>query len=147
MEFIAKQILNSLKCPLCQSKIDITDWRLDKSDKSYNFCCVANQMHYRIFFVHWEPIYLIEYETVVIYEGKYEYFIHQYDKDASDLGSIRRGNKFDKTDIIVTAVDVEGNVIGNGDMKIFSYPKKLFDFSNTTRDKVLNRLKTILVFQ
>lgn len=111
------------------------DWK-DRSDgMKYNFCCVQNWEHYRNFFVHWEPVYRIEYETVVTYEGKYKYIVSQYDDQ--------------RTEIIVCQVDPEGRAIDSKEKKPtkFSYPKHLFDFAKTNREKLVNRVKTILVFQ
>lgn len=134
MDPIAKAILNSLKCPICQSRIDLLDWK-DRSDgKKYNFCCSSNWEHYRCFFVHWEPVFRIEYETVIVYEGKHQYRITQYDTQ--------------RTEIFIHNVDAENNIIdsrGKGPGK-FEYPKHLFDFAKTNREKLVNRVKTILVF-
>jgi YHS domain-containing protein len=132
---IAKAILNSIKCPICQSGIDLLDWK-DRSDgKKYNFCCSSNWEHYRNFFVHWEPVFRVEYETVVVYEGKHKYQVTQYEDN--------------RTEIFIFKVDPEGRVadFGREPPAKFAYPKHLFDFTRTNRDKLVNRVKTILVFQ
>jgi len=92
----------------------------------------------------WYPTVRIEKETVSIYEGRHKYVIMQHNYP----------NLYPVTSINVYDVDAENRVI---DKKInqvpkdlqpaFSFDKKLFEFSKTTRDKILNRIKTILVFQ
>jgi len=112
----------------------MVDWKMKHPGKKYNFCCVNNWQHYRVFYVHWEQPFNIEYETVILYEGKHKYEIHQYETDV--------------TNMLVYKVDPEGRVL---DEKVpplaFSYRKKLFDFSHTNREKLLHRVRTILVFQ
>ena len=137
MDPLVKIILNSLKCPICQSQIDLLDWKDKRQGKHYNFGCVNNWEHYRLFLVHWEPVLRVEYETVVVYEGRHKYEVSQSENNV--------------TDIFIYNVDPEGRVIEQkdkpGPSSKFSYNKKLFDFSNTNREKVVNRVKTILVFQ
>ena len=131
---VAKAFLNSLKCPLCQSRIDMLDWK-DKSDgRKYNFCCASDWEHYRCFFVHWEPVHRIEYESVIVYQGKFKYVMTQFDDQ--------------HTEIVTHEVDAEHRVVDKrgGPGKI-SFKLHLFDFAKTNREKVTNRLKTILVFQ
>jgi hypothetical protein len=106
------------------------DWKIKYSIKKYNFCCVNNWEHYCLYLVHWEPIIRIEYEKIIVYEGRYKYEI------------IRDDNC---TKIFSSNVDIENNVLNNA--KLYSSDKKLFDFSNTNKEKLLNRIKTILVFQ
>lgn len=134
MDPVAKAILNSLKCPICQSRVDLLDWK-DRSDgRKYNFCCSSSWEHYRCFFIHWEPVYRIEYETVVVYNGKHQYRITQSEDN--------------KTEILTNEVDAENRVVDKrgGPGKIL-FNLHLFDFSKTNREKLMNRLKTILVFQ
>ena len=135
MDPIAKQILNTLKCPLCKARIDLLDWKDVSDGRKYNFCCSSNWEHYRNFFVHWQPVIYIEYETVVIYEGHRKYHLTQYDDN--------------RTEIFIYDVDAENRIIDDKDKKkpVFRYDKKLFDFSNTNQEKIINRVKTILVFQ
>lgn len=110
------------------------DWK-DKSDgRKYNFCCSSNWEHYRCFFVHWEPVHRIEYETVIVYLGKHKYVLTQFDDQ--------------HTEIATHEVDAENRVVDKrgGPGKI-RFDLHLFDFAKTNREKVMNRLKTILVFQ
>jgi hypothetical protein len=101
---------------------------------SYNYCCVKDWEHYRIYLVHWQPPIIIEYEAVIIYDGKYKYQITQY--------------RPSETRIVIWDIDAENRVIDLKEKKTtFSFNKMLFDFSNTTKEKILNRVKTILVFQ
>jgi hypothetical protein len=102
---------------------------------TYNFCCANNWEHYHLWFPHWDPPATIQYEEAVVYNGRYKFVINQ------SLVS-------DTTTLIIYEVDAEGNVIGDTYPKsMLSYSPKMFDFSKTNREKILNRVKTILVFQ
>lgn len=135
MDPLVKQTLNTFRCPICKGQVDLLDWKQKGSRYIYNFCCVNEWEHYRLFFVHWEPVLRVEYETVVIYEGRHKYEITQFGTNI--------------TEIQIFNVDPENRVIEDPQKKIskFSYPKHLFDFAQTNRDKILNRVRTILVFQ
>lgn len=135
MNLISREILNSICCPICKSPIDLLDWSKIRSmvDAVYNFSCVIDYTHYKLFFNHWYHPPTIEYENVLIYEKEYLYSIIQH---------------ANRTKILTFSIDQENRII---DQKIkkptFIADKKLFDFSNSNRDKILNRIKTILVFQ
>lgn len=131
MDPIVKQTLNKLKCPICKGQLDLMDWKIKYSSKKYNFCCVNNWQHYCLYLIHWDPVIKIEYEKVIVYEGRHKY-------------EIIRGDSY--TDIFSSDVDIENNVL-NDSPRLYSNDKKLFDFSNTNKEKLLNRVKTILVFQ
>lgn len=141
MDFVAKKILNALKCPVCQSQIDILNWVVPKigSKKGHNFGCVSDHFHYSIFFMHWELPIRIEKETVIIYEGKYQYEIAQ--------DYFLSGISFPHTHIYIRVVDAEKRILDNHPIKEIGFNKILFDFSKTNREKLVNRVKTILVFQ
>lgn len=135
MDPLVKQTLNALRCPICKGQVDLVDWKQKLPTRKYNFCCVNDWEHYRLFFVHWEPVLRIEYENVRIYEGRHLYDITQFENFS--------------TEIFVFDVDPENRIISS-DKKApapFTYNKKLFDFSKTNRDKIVNRVRTILVFQ
>lgn len=133
MDPLVKQMLNSLKCPVCKGQVDLMDYGNQTRNKKFNYCCVNNWEHYRLFFVHWEPVLRIEYEMVVLYEGRHQYSIWQFENNS--------------TSIFISEVDAENRVLENVDATQFVYNKKLFDFSQTNREKLINRAKTILVFQ
>lgn len=139
MDPIAKQILNNLKCPQCGGQIDLFEWKsIYKGlhpDHQYNFSCVANWEHYRLFFNHWDPPFNdIEYQTVTVYDGKRMYNITQH-------------NKSQLTNVQIFHVDAENRIIEEPIIKGFQYDKWLFDFTNTTPEKIINRVRTIMVFQ
>lgn len=149
MDKAAKTFLNTIKCPICKSPVDLVDWKVRSDIRKYNFCCSSNWEHYRLFFVHWEAIYYVEYENVVVYEGKHKYDISQFYNGlgTSMTSMIQVPNQ--RTEIYLLDVDPENRVIDNTEKKApkFSYNQKLFDFSQTNREKIINRVKTILVFQ
>lgn len=69
-----------------------------------------------------------------MYEGKHQYHLTQYDDN--------------RTELFVYDVDAENRILDVKDKKPFlaRYSQKMFDFTNTTREKIINRVKTILVF-
>jgi hypothetical protein len=134
MDPIIKAKLNSLKCPVCQGQVDVLDWRGPEGQPKFNYCCVSAWGHYRLLMND----YIVQYETVVIYEGKHRYEIRQ------NLGDIPTFSG--QTTIYICDVDAENRAI-SPKKKMFSTNKYLFDFSQTNREKMVNRIKTILVFQ
>jgi len=135
MDKIVKIIVNALRCPICKSQIDGHDMYYPNiRSTSFNFHCVSNYHDYRF----WMPydgysVPKILYDMVDVYDGHYLYRIDQkYD--------------INETIIDVWGVDVEHNMI-NEQSKIFTYQQILFDYQNTDRNKIVNRLKTVLTFQ
>jgi hypothetical protein len=118
------------------------DWRLRKAGPTYNYCCVADWQHYRLFLNSNDRPGFIEYETVLFYEGRYQYQVSQSNQV----------NIFPITSIYLREVDAENRVIDKEEnykkpaVPDFSFDKKLFDFSQTNREKILNRVKMIVVF-
>lgn len=144
MDKAAKLILNSLRCPICKSQIDMLSYTYTKKPRPFNYCCASNTEHYGLWFIHWEQPIRIESETAIVYDGCYQYEIKQ---QHAGPGLLSSAPKPDYTEIWVREVDAENRIIDNIKPKVFSYYKCLFDFANTTRDKIVLRIKTILVFQ
>jgi hypothetical protein len=115
------------------------DWAKPVSKKGNNFGCVYDPKHYGIYFVHWEMPYRIEQETVMIQDSSHEYEILQ---TSHYIGKPLVGTRIRMWDI-----DAEGRVIESSDFKDFNFNKPLFDFAKANKEKLLNRIKTILVFQ
>lgn len=141
MDKTAKLILNSMRCPLCKAQIDIIEPRPNPSYESWssNFGCVADPEHYGIWFVHWEgPPPRIVREMIVVNEGDHQYKVVQIVEQFTSSTTIK-----------IYDIDAEQRVIyGRGhEVRTFQFNKHLFKFSNTNREKILNRIKTILVFQ
>jgi hypothetical protein len=136
MDKLAKTILNSMKCPVCGGQIDMIEGIPKRGN---NFGCVSGPYHYSVNFIHWEIPYRIDAEHVMIFHGRHAYDVHQ----SYYSGLI----KFPQTSIIIRDIDAENRIIDGGDFKRFAYDKALFDFTKTNREKIINRIKTILVFQ
>jgi hypothetical protein len=134
MDKTTKALLNSLRCPICKSQIDLYDY-LQKNPRStsYNFCCATDYTHYQMWFPHWENSSQINYDQVDIYEGKHKYRIDQR-------------YLINQTIIYIWEVDIEQRFITEMS-RDFIYDKILFDYPNTNRGRVVNRIKTILTFQ
>ncbi len=139
MDKVAKLILNSLRCPVCRGQIDLFDWAKPVSKKGHNFGCVYDPEHYGIYFVHWDLPIRIEKETATIYNKSHKYEIEQ--------SSYVSGRPFQSTRIRMWDIDAEQRVINSSEFKDFTFNKHLFDFAKTNKDKLLSRIKTILVFQ
>lgn len=81
-----------------------------------------------------EPPWIIDSERVIFDEGMHQYEIIQTS---------------DSTCICVYKIDAEGRrIIEDKSADVpFIYKARLFNFSKTTRDKILFRVKTMLIFQ
>jgi len=86
-----------------------------------------------MWFPHWDNPSRIHYDVVDIYEGKYKFRIDQR-------------YLINRTTIDIWEIDAERNLVDE-QSKIFKYEQILFDYRNTTRDKIVNRIKTVLTFQ
>jgi hypothetical protein len=142
MDPALKALLNSLRCPICKSLID--------GGKVAAYC-VANRDHYDIRIVSdsGSPLWIavppkIVIESVRVYDKKHKYDIFQ-------SYSCTINNSFitnDSTIVTIWDIDAEGRVLYNLEKNpSLSYSKKLFDFQKTNREKIFNRIKTLLVFQ
>jgi len=142
MDPLAKRLLNSLRCPICKSQIDLLSFT--KNKKGNNFGCAQDQNHYAIFLVHWDLPFRVEQEDVQVYSGKYLYEIRQnHYVSPPTIPAV----KCNETLIFIKEVDKEFRVIEKGKLQHFQYNQILFDFQTTSKDKIINRVKTILVFQ
>lgn len=139
MDKIAKAMLNAMKCPICGNQIDLLDWALPVSKRGNNFGCVNDCTHYSMYFVHWDQPVRIATENVIVFDGNRLYDITQ----EHYLGVI----PFPSTKILVREIDKENRIIDGGNFSTFQYDKKLFDFGKTDKDKIIHRVRTILVFQ
>ena len=103
-----------------------------------NYACAANYQHYGIWLDTEElPPFITEEYALAETESKF-YLIVQYH------------NRFlsrHQTVIITGDVDGDGNIIDNKVKKQFTFNKALFDFKSVGKEKLINKVKTILVFQ
>jgi len=140
MDKVAKLILNSLRCPVCSGQIDLISYtKLARKPSNQNFSCVYDPEHYGVFLVHWEQPVRLELERATVYEGRHQFNVTQY--------HYFNGQPAHLTSISIREVDPENRIIDNVKPKEFHYDKHLFDFKKTNREKLVNRIKTILVFQ
>lgn len=128
----AKKLLNSMGCPICKSQLDLVGFQRIAS-KDYNFYCVNEPHHYGIYLNHWDIVPVIHSEYLSVSEYPYKYNIYQY-----LIGTI-------KTSIGIWEIDLEGNI--QTTVKKIEFSGKMFDFNNSNTEKILNRIKTLLVFQ
>lgn len=125
MDPLLKYIVNAMKCPLCGGQIE---------GSSHWFYCVLNADHYTVCIPGEEPPWLIISEKVMLNDNARQYEIIQ---------------EPNSTAIYIWEIDAEGRRVieKKTPPTPFVYQKKLFNFSQTNREKIVNKVKTILVFQ
>ena len=120
-----KAFLNSIKCPVCGGQIEGVE----------RFFCAFTKQHYSLYINSEVTPITITYEAVRLNEGKRQYYILQEEN---------------KTEIYVFQLNGDYQIIPTDKTKTapksIKFDKKIFSFTNTTREKLLNRVKTILVF-
>jgi hypothetical protein len=130
----AKKILNSLKCPICRSPIDITGYPVFST--TYNYGCAYNCSHYMLSIITLGGETKIEKERVSVFDKTHKY----------EISKTYRPNG-NKTEIIAYQIDPEGRVIFSFKNHQLNVEQEIFNFSNFNPDKALNRIKTLFVFQ
>jgi len=121
-----KEILNSLRCPICQSQIDGVSY-------SIRFYCAQDQKHYNV----WIKDGKLKKETINLYDLKK---LLKY-----ELTQTYETNGV-KTIIILENIDAEGREIFSFEENSYTANLALFDFRNFNYDKAINKIKTFLVF-
>lgn len=120
-----KVFLNSIKCPVCGGQIEGVS----------QFHCAFSKDHYRLYIEKDVRPIQVNAEYVRLNEGKKQFYIIQQEN---------------KTEIYIFKLDGDYRVIlpakGEPAPKSMTFGNKLFNFKNTTREKLLNKVKTILVF-
>ena len=132
MDQALKCLLNNLKCPICKLQIDTG------GPLGYDYVCSNNSSHY-VFFVN-PNTYTIAAERVSFFDNGSRFTIsqnHYWHLPAP----------IHISEIEIRKVNEENQLDERVKPKIFVYDKRLFDFSQTNYEKILNRIKTILVFQ
>lgn len=135
MDKEVKALLNSLRCPICGGLIDMFEGEVKKR---INYACAADVHHYGIWLDTLElPAYIEEEYVEIIHNFKF-YLIVQFHN--------RFFNKH-QTNILVGEVNGDGNVIEGKVKKQFTFGQTLFDFTKVGKERLINKIKTILVFQ
>lgn len=109
---------------MCGSQVEGSDTQFD---------CVYNESHYTAY---------VSDDTVLPFI--YKEYVIVIDKD-SQYEIIKHYN--DNTYVYVSKIDAVDRRIMEVPSLLFKSNEKLFDFSQTNREKIINRLRTILVFQ
>lgn len=143
VDALTKALLNSLSCPICNGLVDLLGYGSGYQERHYNFCCVNNWEHYRLFLNHWDDNFVsmvggppIEYETVIVYDPNKPvcYSITQFD--------------YGKTEVWSYAVDGDGQAIRDPGSKRSVFDKKLFDFAKIGgKEILLGKIRMALIFQ
>lgn len=120
---------------MCHGQIDMYDGPSAAPFK-FNYGCANDFRHYRIMFDSFASSGAIRYENILLYEGKHLFDVDQY---ISGMTVVRMAD-----------IDPEGRIVANKEGLLYHsslrFEKKLFDFQQTNREKILNRIKTVLVF-
>lgn len=134
----AKQLLNSLKCPICKSPIDLYSGVPLYNRSGHNFACAEDNQHYSLLLKYDISPILIMQERTHVYDHNKKYQLNKtYDYEGG--GSIT-------TEIVIYRIDPEGREMFSFEKKRLSFDKDLFDFSNFNKEKAIQRIETILVF-
>lgn len=129
MKPLAKQLLNSLRCPICNGQLDLID--IYKPERNgCNFTCVIDSSHYSIFLNHWDEPAKIEREALSVNENNLSYKIIQ---DYKPL--------FNST--LINIQDLQDPGIPS---KKITIRNKIFDFNKINKDTIINQIKTVLTF-
>lgn len=112
-----KDYLNTLRCPVCKGQID---------GVGNPFYCATDREHYKIYLNGINSPY---HEVVVVYDAPCRYEIIQQPNHTN----------------IFFNRNMDASLGGQSLLTAFDF--KIFDFSKTNREKILHKLKTILVFQ
>jgi len=126
-----KELLNSLKCPICGGQIDIAPIG------GSNYGCFNDPYHYNLN-IETGSVAIFSFltqERITLYDSKYRY----------DIVRIHGDNI--KTKIEMFDIDGEGRVIFSFIDKFVEIDGDAFDFKNFDSDKALKRIKMILLFQ
>ena len=123
MDPLLKAILNLLRCPVCGGQIEGVS----------KFYCATNRDHYNVRFGSDTAPYIIASEKVIILDSPRQYEI------------IQNANS---TTIYVWKVNGDNiRIIDKvNPPNPLSFDKKLFNFAQINRERLLNKLKTIIVF-
>jgi len=134
MQNTAKKILNSLKCPVCCSPIDITGYPVFST--TYNYGCSDNYDHYLLSIITSGGCSKIEKEQVHVIDSKHKYQIFKTYHP--------KGNK---TEITAYKIDPEGRVIFSFTNNKLCSEQEIFNFTKFDVKKAIHRIKTMFVFQ
>jgi hypothetical protein len=138
----AKQFLNSLKCPLCGSLIDLISWDNSATNKRYNFGCRYNAGHYAMWYVHWPIPRIITHDHVNVYQGNKRYSIEQ--RYCPDLSwSVPE----QLTQLWIHRVDPEHRILEEFLPDYVEFDQIVFDWQKLNESQILNKVKTLLTFQ
>ena len=146
MDKVIKLFLNSLRCPICRSQVDLINivpgsGRRSSSNTPLNYGCASNMEHYRFWLPTQDPPPYIANDRVITYENDYYYQIDQTYPPAA--GTYYHGDTF----IFIRKTDAEHRILDKSPTKSFKYDKPLFDWKKANREKLINKIKTILTFQ
>ncbi len=122
---ILKTFLNSIRCPVCGGQIEgVSD-----------FHCAFSKRHYKIVINTDTSPFVIIREYVRVNDGHKQYYVIQTQYE---------------TEIYIFQLNGDYEVIQPNKMepapKSIQFEKKLFEFSKTNREKLVNKIKTIIVF-
>lgn len=130
-----KQYLNSVRCPMCNCGLDGSPWQKTGSW----IYCVYDPNHYRQFVDVDEVLDLlsIRFEGIIIKTTIKKYSITK----SYHNGAI----KF--TTIAVNIIDGNGDIIEGSDKKESVVEGDVINLTPFNKEKVIERIKTVLLFQ
>ena len=141
MEPSTKKLLNSLACPICGCQIDLISSTFGYRD--FNYSCVADIEHYTISLMYGLDVTVLDKERVIIYDDNHKYEVSKYHYYDALLSKKVLTDTFIKQ----FQVDPENRVIDNVPVKTSEFKTEVINTAKVGKDKLLNRVKTLLVFQ
>lgn len=147
-----KEYLNSLKCPICNSQIDLLPSKHYLEILNFNYSCVSDAEHYALRIDNNYSSFvqglvsknkikmqsLLVKEQVIVYSGKYKFIVTK-----------KHNTLMPHLTISSIVVDPERRVVDNINIKISNFDINYIDFvnANANEEKILSKIKTLLVFQ
>jgi hypothetical protein len=137
MNPLTKKLLNSLRCPICKSLIDMLPTKISKR---YQFGCAVNNEHYAIRLNNGD----IERELVSFFDSKHKYVLLKSHYDG--IISVSEGSITDM-EINVIDIDLENRVVEGNKIKVIDVNSESFDFRNFNIKEVVYKINLLFLFQ
>lgn len=138
-----KEYVNSLLCPICKCGLDGTptrfgiDWK--SGAENLKLSCVENPGHYH-HSLYWD----INTDPIIVYHNSQNLWIDT-EKWRYRIEKIYANNQVMYTKVSPYHINGDGDIIGDVPKEITIH-EDCFDFTLFNKERILKRLKTILMF-
>ena len=129
-----KKLLNCLKCPICNSPIDI----LINKSKFYNYGCALDNNHYLISLdENLDNNYLLEEAVNVFSYPNYYKIVQNYCFDGA----------IDTTTVVIKKIDKENNILDRDPSQKLNFAEIIFKFNKLNIKKIINKINAIVILK